>query len=102
MLEVARMIHDGNLRQSRKQFLELPQHLKDRFEELMNQLSGIAFEDPIPTIQALIATVNELVGNGEGYPAVSEIDQYFLKPELSTKQESKIIQIDFNLINRHG
>jgi len=102
LLEVARMIHDGNLTQARKQFLELPQHLKDRFEELMNQLPSIAFEDPIPTIRALIATVNELVGNGEGYPAISEIDQYFLKPELSTKQENKIIPIDFNLINRHG
>lgn len=96
LLEVARHLHDGNVTLARKQFLELPQPHKDRFEKLMSNLPATAFEDQIPTIQALIATVNALVGNGEGYPAPSEIDQYFLKPEASAKESSKIVKIDFN------
>jgi hypothetical protein len=65
----------------------LPEDHKRRFQNHMQQLTAKAFDDPLETMQALIATVNELVENGESYPSRDQIDQLFLGLSQATENE---------------
>jgi len=51
---------------------------KRSVEKHLQNLAAVALEDPLETMQALIATANDLVANGEGYPSSDQIDQLFI------------------------
>jgi len=78
LFDIARAVYNRDFREAKMRYNALPQEHKRRFEAHMQQLMAISFDDPLETIQALIATANELVENGESYPQAAEIDQLFL------------------------
>ena len=78
LLDVARSVYNRDFREAKIGFATLPGAHKQRVENHLQHLMAKLFEDPLETMQALIATVNQLVENGEGYPTSSEIDKLFL------------------------
>ena len=78
LFDIAKAVYDRDFRQAKIRFNILPEDHRRRFQKHMHHLMATAFEDPFETIQSLIATVNELVENGESYPTRHEIDQLFL------------------------
>ena len=65
LFDIAKAIYDRDFRQAKMRFSMLPEDHKRRFQSHMQNLMAKAFDDPLETMQALIATVNELVENGE-------------------------------------
>lgn len=110
LFEIAEMIFcNRNTSQTRARYYSLPleqrlsveAHLKRRGDShvLLEQM-----QPPIPLIQALIATANELVGNDEGYPTQQQIQDLFenlSKLAISPQEESKIIPLTTNGLSRH-
>jgi|ERR1700722_952705 len=78
IFDIAKAIYNRDLRQAKLRYHSLPEDHKRRFQAHMRHLTAKAFDDPLETIQALIATINELVKNGESYPTAHQIDQLFL------------------------
>lgn len=78
LFDIARAVYNRDFRQAKMRFNALTDDYRRRFERHMQQLTAAPFDDPLETVQALIATVNELIGNGESYPTANEIDQLFL------------------------
>jgi len=78
LLDIAKVIYDGKMTQAKSLFNQLPEDHKQQIKTHLRQLAAKPFEDRLETMQALIATVNELVGNGEPYPTKNEIDELFL------------------------
>lgn len=78
LFSIARSVYNRDFRQAKADYNSLPEHLRRRCQKHLQNLMAKAFEDPLETMQALIATANDLVGNGEGYPGSDEIDQLFL------------------------
>ena len=78
LFDIAKAIYDRDFRQAKMRFNMLPEDHKRRFQSHMQNLMAKPFDDPLETMQALIATVNELVENGESYPSRDQIDQLFL------------------------
>jgi hypothetical protein len=62
---------------------------KRRFQRHMQNLTAKPFDDPLETMQSLIATANELVENGESYPTQHQIDQLFLGLSYATEEERR-------------
>ncbi len=87
LFDVAKAVYDRDLRQAKRCYNALPEDYKRRFLSHMQQLMAKPFDDQLETIQALIATVNELVENGEGYPSRDQIDQLFLGLSQITEEE---------------
>lgn len=93
LFDIARAVYNRDLRQAKMRYATIPDDHKRRFEKHMQNLMAKPFEDPLETMQGMIATVRELVENGEGYPSSSEIDQLFLglsQVDSEIKGESKI------------
>lgn len=92
--DIARAVYNRDFRQAKMRYAGLPSEHKRKFEEHMQNLVAVPFEDALETMQAMIATANELVGNGEGYPTSQEIDHLFLGLAQFTaeeKAESKVV-----------
>lgn len=97
ILDIARAVYNGALRHARMLYNSLPQEHQSRFEKHMQHLMAKPFVDVLETTQALMAVVNELVGNGQGYLNQVEIDQFFLgicqcEPE-ENRREGKIFSL---------
>ncbi len=93
LFDIARAIYNRDLRQAKMRYATLPQDHKRRFEKHMQNLMAKPFEDPLETMQGMIATARELVDNGEGYPSSDEIDQLFLglsQVDAEERAEGKI------------
>lgn len=78
LFDIAKAVYNRDFRQAKMQYNILPEDHKRRFQKHMQSLIAQPFEDPLETIQALIATANDLVENGETYPTSQQIDQLFL------------------------
>jgi hypothetical protein len=80
LFDIAKAVYDRDLRQAKMRFHGLPEDHKYRFQNRLRELDFTAkpFDEAFPTIQALIWTVNDLVGNGETYPSSKQVDQLFL------------------------
>jgi hypothetical protein len=87
LLDISKAVYNRNLSEAKKRYASLPDDHKRRFENHMRSLTALPFVDPLETMQCLIATANELVGNGEGYPSSSEIDQLFLGLSQANAEE---------------
>lgn len=99
LLDIGRAVYNRDFRQAKMRYASLPGEHKRKFEAHMQNLMAVPFEDSLETIQAMIATVNELLGNGEGYPTSGEIDQLFLGLSQLTaeeKVEGKIVSLKFD------
>jgi hypothetical protein len=104
LLDIGRAVYNRDFRQAKKRYLSLHADHKYKFEAHMQNLMAVPFDDPIETIQAMIATANELLGNGEGYPSSAEIDQLFLGLSQCTAEEKgeeapsegKIVSLKFD------
>ena len=94
LFDVARAVYNRDFRQAKMRYASLQSEHKAKFEEHMRTLMAVPFEDALETMQAMIATANELVGNGEGFPSNQEIDQLFLgltQFSAEEKVEEKIV-----------
>ena len=78
LFDVAAQIYDGKFREAKASYQQLPHAIKEIFHYHLRQLTAIAFEDELETIQALIATANQIVGNREAYPTRGQVDEIFL------------------------
>jgi hypothetical protein len=78
LFDIAKAIYEHDMRQAKIRFNQLPDDHKRRCKAHLQNLMAKAFDDSLETIQALIATANELVQNGETYLTRSQIDQLFL------------------------
>ena len=78
LFDIARAVYNRDFRQAKMRYHTLSHDYQRHFEKHMQQLMAVPFDDALETIQALIATANELVENGESYPTSLEIDQLFL------------------------
>jgi hypothetical protein len=87
LFDIAKAVYNRDFRQAKKRYLTLPEDHKLRFLKHMQNLTAKPFDDHLETIQALFATVNELVENGESYPTSSQIDQLFLGLSQLSKEE---------------
>jgi hypothetical protein len=87
LFDIARAVYHRDFRHAKMHYQTLPEDYKRRFEKHMQNLTAKAFDDPLETMQALIATVNELVENGEAYPTSAQIDQLFLGLSQVTEAE---------------
>ncbi len=87
LFDIARAVYNRDFRQAKMHYLTLSESHKRCFEKHMQHLTATPFDDPLETMQALIATVNELVENGESYPTSHQIDQLFLGLSQVTEEE---------------
>lgn len=87
LFDIARAVYNRDFRQARMRYHTLSHDYQRRFEKHMQQLMAVPFDDALETIQALIATANELVENGESYPTSLEIDQLFLGLSQVSEEE---------------
>ncbi len=88
LFDIARSLYNRNIREAKMRYSSLPEEHKRKFEKHMQNLMAIPFEDVLETMQALIATANELVENGESYPTSQQIDQLFLGLSQCSAEEN--------------
>lgn len=77
ILDVAALVYDGKIREAISSFHRLAGSHQERIKRHMGVLGKELFHDRLATLQALVATVNELVGNGELYPSYELIEELF-------------------------
>lgn len=77
LLDIARAIYNRDVKQAKMRYYGLPEEHKQIFQKHMQTLMAIPFDEPMQTAQALIATVNEIVHNGEGIPSESKVIEFF-------------------------
>lgn len=77
LMEIARLVYENEVWLARKHFRALPPELQRMVDMHLQQLGAEAFAHPLATIQALLASANDLVGNGESYPTAAEIEDLF-------------------------
>lgn len=87
LFDIAKAIYDKDFRQAKMRYNLLSEDHKRRFLSHMRTLAATPFVDFLETMQALIATANELVENGESYPSSDQIDQLFLGLSQITEEE---------------
>ena len=87
LFDIAKAVYNRDFRQAKMRYNTLPEDHKRRFQRHMQDLMAKPFDDPLETMQSLIATVNELVENGESYPTSQQIDQLFLGLSQVTEEE---------------
>jgi hypothetical protein len=97
LFDIARAVYNRDLREAKARFSSLPEEHKRRFQKHMQILTAKVFDDPIETMQALIATVNELVGNGEAYPTRKQIDELFLGLSKLTAEDKTVTSLSERL-----
>lgn len=90
LFEIARTIYQGDLKRAKIGFAQLPAEHKQRVQAHMGALQADLFNNPTASMQALIATANELVGNHQNYFTVDEIDEFFAGLAQLNAEESKI------------
>lgn len=78
LFDIARAVYNNDFRQAKMRFAGLPEEHRRRFDRHMQQLMGRPFVSTLETMQALIATANDLVENAEKYPTREAIDQLFM------------------------
>lgn len=78
LFDIARAVYNRDLRQAKMRYHTVSEGHKQIFHKHMQNLLAKPFDDLLETIQALLATANELVENGESYPSSDQIDQLFL------------------------
>lgn len=100
LFDIAKAVYKRDYREAKKRYAGISYDHQSRFISHMQQLMAKPFEDEIETIQALMATINDLVGNGEGYPSKDQIHQHFLGlsqlSALEEKSDRKIISFPSN------
>lgn len=89
LFDMAAMVYQGRLRDARATYHQLPESLKRTFHQHLRELAAVAFDDPIETIQALLATANHLVNISEPYPTRGQIDELFLELRNLADEEEK-------------
>lgn len=89
LFDIAAMVYNGKLREARGAYNQLPENLKKTFHQHLRELTAVAFEDEVETIQALLATANQLVNNREPYPTSSQIDEIFMGLRNVTAEEEQ-------------
>ncbi len=89
LFDVALRIYNGKLQEAKATYNQLPENLKRTFRQHIGELKAVAFEDETETIQALLATANELLSNQEPYPTRSQIDEIFMELHNVTAEEEK-------------
>lgn len=98
LFDIGKWVFDRNLKQAKTRFQKLPESHKRQFQEHMKLLAAKPFEDVNETIQALIATANQLTGNGCTYPSAEQIDELYLGLIQINDEENasgKIFTLDF-------
>lgn len=88
LFEIAKSVYDRNFKQAKMRFQMLPESQKRQFEDHIRFLAAKPFEDVTATIQAFIATANDLVGNGRSYPTYEQIDELYLGLLQVNEEES--------------
>lgn len=78
LFDIATLFYNGKIKEARSGYHQLSSSCQERFHFHMRHLMSVAFEDRLETLQALLATANEIVGNGESYPTASEVEEIFL------------------------
>lgn len=96
LYDVARAVYNRDPG-AKRSYNKMSENNKRIFQKHVQNLAAIAFDDPLETMQALLATANELVANGEGYPSSDQIDQLFIGlsqlREEETAKEGKIFSL---------
>lgn len=95
LLDIAKALYDEDLKQAKSLFNRLPESHKKQVQNHLFILNKVAFEDRFATIQALIATVNDLVRNNETYPTSEEIEDLFIGLK-EIREEATIIPFHLN------
>ncbi|MBS0651946.1 MAG: hypothetical protein JSR39_00295 [Verrucomicrobia bacterium] len=89
LFDIAAMVYNGKMREARAAYNQLPENLKRTFHQHLRELTAVAFDDEVETIQALLATANQLVNNREPYPTKGQIDEIFMGLRNVTAEEEK-------------
>lgn len=89
LFDIAAMVYNGKFREAKSQFRQLPENLKRTIHQHLQELTAVAFDDEIETIQALLATANQLLNNKEPYPTRNQIDEIFLGLREVLNEEEK-------------
>jgi hypothetical protein len=78
LFEIAYLLYKGDIKRAKRQYFLLPQAHKQLVEKHMAMLAAQLFEHRNETMQSLIASVNELVGNGQSFPTPEEMEELLL------------------------
>ncbi len=78
LFDIAVLLYDRNFRSAKARYHQLSEDTKEIFKSHIKHLLAIPFVDLTETLQALLATMNDLAGNGESYPTPNEMDEIFL------------------------
>jgi hypothetical protein len=84
ILDIATSFYYGKLPEAKKHFNQLPQEHKQLIEKHLSYLNATLFKNELETIQALFATVYQLVGNGLLYPTANQIEEFFIDLKKET------------------
>jgi hypothetical protein len=87
IFDIAKAVYNRDFSQAKMRYHALPEDHKQLFQKHMQNLTAKPFDDPLETMQALIATVNALIKNGESYPDSRQIDQLFLGLSQVTEED---------------
>ncbi|HEY2811191.1 MAG TPA: hypothetical protein VGJ00_07395 [Rhabdochlamydiaceae bacterium] len=76
---IAGLLHKNDISGAKALYQQLPEAYRNRFLEHVSQLGTTPFSTNtvLASIQALFATVNDIVGNGEGYPTQAYVENFF-------------------------
>ena len=77
LFDIAKDMYNQDKKRAKSHFTALAEPYKRQVEAHLKYLGAQLFEDSTETIQALMATANDLVGNGQGYPTPNDIEQFF-------------------------
>ncbi|MBY0529109.1 MAG: hypothetical protein K2P51_02860 [Rhabdochlamydiaceae bacterium] len=97
LLEIAYTLYEGNVSEAKRKFNQLPQDHKMRIQEHVAHLGGVLFTSYLQTQQALFATVNEIVQNGELYPSEDLIEDIFHELKILADHASQSSIVEFSL-----
>lgn len=78
LFDIARLLYNHKIREAKAEYYQLPERVQEAVQNHLKHLVAVPFEDVTETIQALIATVHQILGNGEDYPTPGEIEELFL------------------------
>ncbi len=82
LFSIAEHTFHGQMKTARQGYLGLPEDTKRRVLTHLSALDGSLFEDPIKTIQSLIATANDLVQNDLSYPSPEDVAEMFKEVQM--------------------
>lgn len=79
LFEIAVLIDLPSRKEAKSRYNQLSETVKRQVKKHLDMLGGELLEDPLETIQALIATAHELAGNFDGYYSKNEVEQFFME-----------------------